>query len=60
MNYEQICSTWLVQRIDQGGGYLAPAGSPKSWIKTKAAARRFPSYEAALAECCDNERPVRL
>ena len=60
MTWETLCATWVIRRLDQGGGYLAKPGSAKSYVKGKAAARRFPSREAAQAECCENETPERL
>lgn len=58
MTYETLCGAWVIRR--DTGGYVAPAGSKKSYARTKRGARRFPSYEAAKAECCGNERPERL
>ena len=51
---------YVIKRMDQGGGCLAPPGSEKTWIKDKAKARRFDTYESALSECCENEEPVKL
>lgn len=48
--------TYLLKRTDQGGGYVAPSGSPKAYTSSKARARHFPTREAAEAErCVDNE-----
>lgn len=52
---------YLIKRLDQGGGYLAPSGSQHSWIKDKAKAQRFETYDAADRERCpDNEIVVEL
>lgn len=51
---------YLVKRIDQGGGYLTRPGSEHSYSKSLRAARRFPTYEAAKAACCENERVTTL
>jgi hypothetical protein len=50
----------VLRRTDQGGGYVAPAGSKKAYARTKAGARRFLSRDAALADACGNEIPERL
>lgn len=48
--------SYVIRRIDQGGGYVAPPGSPKSYTRSKAAARRYPTREAAEADrCVENE-----
>lgn len=47
---------YLIRRTDQGGGWLAPKGSAKSYTHNKAGARRFLSRESAEAERCpENE-----
>lgn len=51
---------WIIRRTDQGGGYLAPPGSERSYTSNRYLARRFPNREAAAAECCGNETPVKL
>lgn len=51
---------YIVIRTDQGGGYLAPAGSHHSYTKSLTRARTFASKEAAEAECCENERVARV
>ena len=50
--------TYLIKRLDQSGGYLAPSGSHQTWTPSKARAQIFPTREAAQSQCCDNERPV--
>jgi hypothetical protein len=47
---------FVLRRTDQGGGWVAPPGSPKSYTHNKAKARRFSSEEEAEADRCpDNE-----
>lgn len=52
----------FVLRRDQndGGGYVAPPGSRRSYVRDAAEAWRFPSREDAMAEACGNEAPVDL
>lgn len=50
---------WVIRNIDTGK-YVAPAGSKNSYTTDILAARRFPSRDAALADCCGNEVPVNL
>ena len=48
--------SYVIKRIDQGGGYLAPPGSRHSYTKSLANARAFSTREKAEAErCCENE-----
>ena len=52
---------WIIERTDQGGGYVNQPGSQNAYTHSKTRARRFDSKEAAQAECCpDNEVPVCL
>jgi hypothetical protein len=51
---------YIIKRHDQGGGYVAPAGSAKSYTRNALRARRFDTREAAEAECCGNESVVSL
>lgn len=46
---------YIIRRLDQGGGFVAPPGSEKSYTRNRLAARRFPSREAAQADACGNE-----
>lgn len=47
---------FLLKRTDQGGGWVAPAGSRKSYTHNRAKARRYPNREAAEADrCVENE-----
>lgn len=54
--------TYIIQRIDQGGGYLghAPGQTGQTWVRDIAKAARFVTLEAAQRECCENETPVEL
>ncbi len=52
---------FVIQRLDQGGGWVAPPGSLKSCTHDRAKARRFETREAAEAERCPgNERVDEL
>lgn len=51
---------YVIRRTDQGGGWLAKPGSKHSYTTHKAGAQRFPSREAAQAQCCENETPEEL
>lgn len=48
-------SGFVLRRTDQGGGYVAPAGSAKSYTHNKQRARVYPTREAAEADRCENE-----
>jgi hypothetical protein len=51
---------YVIKRTDQGGGYLQPSGSRKSFGRL-ATAQTFFTREDAARECCpDNERPIAL
>ena len=48
--------TYVLNRTDQGRGYVTPAGSPGSYTAKLQDARLFPTREAAEAErCVENE-----
>lgn len=52
---------WLVER--RPGEYLSNPntnGTGSSYTRILQRARVFPSYEAAKAECCENEHPKAL
>lgn len=51
---------FVLKRVDQGGGYVAPPGSAKSYVRDAFEARRFPTRAAALAEACGNEVALDL
>ena len=51
---------WIVRRLDQDGGYLAPPGSEGTWTKDARKAQRFTTREASAAVCCENETPELL
>jgi hypothetical protein len=51
---------YLLKRTDQGGGYVQPAGSRRSYGR-KETARRFPTKEDAERErCTENEVVVSV
>ena len=53
--------TYILRRTDQGGGYVAPSGSPSSYTRDPLRAKRYPTKEAAIADSCpENEVPVNL
>lgn len=43
---------FIIRRTDQGGGYVAPQGSAKSFTHSRQRARQYPSREAAEADRC--------
>ncbi len=43
---------YVIRRTDQGGGYVAPPGSPKSYVRDKLKAQHFDSQDAAERERC--------
>lgn len=48
---------YVIQRTDQGGGYVAPSGSPSSYVRNPANARQFATVESAERDRCpENER----
>jgi hypothetical protein len=48
--------SYILKRIDQRGGYVAPPGSLNSYTPNIIGARRFPTREAAEADrCVENE-----
>lgn len=52
---------YLLQRTDQGGGYIAPPGSRYSYTRDQAKARRFNSRdEAERSRCPGNEVIVEV
>lgn len=56
-------SGYVIERTDQGGGYVADANSTggSSYTLDVKLARRFSTYEKAKAESCQgNERVVPL
>lgn len=51
----------IIERIDQGGGYVAKEGHATSYTRRIECARKFPTWEAAEAHRCpENERIIRL
>lgn len=51
---------YVIKRIDQGGGYVAPAGSKRSYTKDILSARRFDTQEEAERDACGNEKVCPL
>lgn len=52
---------FLLERTDQGGGFVAPPGSGRSYTKNALDARFFATREEAERErCVENERIVDL
>jgi hypothetical protein len=49
---------WIIRRLDQGGGFVAPAGSRKAYTRDRFKARRFDSREAADADRCEGNEAV--
>lgn len=49
---------FLLRRTDQGGGYVAPQGSRKSYTPHRAKARRYPTREAAEADRCPGNEAI--
>jgi hypothetical protein len=50
---------YLIQRVEDGK-FVTPPGSLNSYTGSIRRGRLYPSYEAAKAECYENERPVCL
>ena len=48
---------YLIKRTDQGGGYVAPPGSPKAYT-TRAKARRFATRQDAEADRCPENETI--
>ncbi len=52
---------FILKRTDQGGGYVAPPGSLKSYVRNPVKARRFATREEAdRNRCVENETIVAL
>lgn len=49
---------FVIQRTDQGGGYLAPSGSHNAYTKDLAEAQTFTSREKANNERCKGNEVV--
>lgn len=48
--------SYILRRTDQGGGWVAPPGSRKSYTHNRDKAHRFATKEAAEADrCVENE-----
>ena len=52
---------YVLQRTDQGGGYVAPPGGKHSYVVSKYDAQRFDTPEQAEDNrCVDNERIIEM
>ncbi len=54
---------YVIKCRDNGkcsGMYVAIAGSKNSYTTSLERARKFPTREAAQADCCGNEYPVSI
>lgn len=49
---------FIIRRTDQGGGYVAPAGSRKAYTRRRTDARRYDTREAADADRCPGNETV--
>lgn len=49
---------YLLRRTDQGGGYVAPPGSAKSYTKSRDKARRFNTREEAERDRCPGNEVI--
>lgn len=50
--------TYIIHRIDQGGGYVAPPGYRKAYVLNKRLARQFPTREDAEQDRCSMNEVV--
>jgi hypothetical protein len=50
---------YVIERTDQGGGYLRPAGSAKAWTHKLQEARQFATEKEADDERCKGNEVVR-
>jgi hypothetical protein len=44
--------SWIIERMDQGGGYVAKEGSRSSYTKRPDCARTFSTEAGALRNSC--------
>lgn len=52
---------YVIQRTDQGGGFVAKEGSAASYTHNLQKARIFSTRERAQAQCCPgNEIPIAV
>ena len=52
---------YIIKRLDQGGGYVAPSGRKNSYTNKLEIARKFDTLEDAEAELCpDNEIALNI
>lgn len=51
---------YIIERLDQGRGFVARPGSLRSYTQNPLEARVFTTHEAAERERCENEQVVSL
>lgn len=49
---------YVIKRTDQGGGYVAPPGSQRSYTREIRRARAFRKSEDAARNCCPGNEVV--
>jgi len=49
---------YVIKRTDQGGGYVTPPGSAKSYTRDATYARTYPTRDAAEADRCKGNEIV--
>lgn len=49
---------YVIQRTDQGGGFLAPSGSHNAYTHNLQVAQTFTTKEKAEANCCPGNEVV--
>lgn len=49
---------YIIERTDQGGGYVAQPGSRGSYTRNIEKARKYPTREAAEADRCEGNEVV--
>lgn len=52
--------SYVIKRLDQGGGYVTPPGSQRSYTQKLQDARKYATREDAERECCANEKVSKL
>ena len=52
--------SYVIERIDQGGGYVARPGSRGSYTRSLEHAEKYQDEQIAQRNCCENERPANL
>ena len=52
--------SYVIKRLDQGGGWVSEKGSLHSYTLSILKARRFPNRESAQHDACGNETVERI